>query len=431
MENLRSKPPGRNPIGLRPLLAAAALSLASVAAIAAVAAAAGAPELLGVWEPGTDPYYLWVGDDWQGFTKKWQELAGKGLRLEDVERYVEDGAVQYAGVWRGGQDGHFLWQAADWKSLTGKWKELGGKGLRLIDVETFVEGGARRYIGVWRAGSDAHALWSGAGWDTFVAKWKELSDKGLRLVDVEGYPEDGKTHYLAVFRGGHDAHYLGRFADWQGLTAKWKELAGQGLRLVSVEKIADGGKFWWIGVFRAGKAGALWRSDAAAFFDKWEELADENQRLVDLEVFAETGKPIPAAQGKPISECSHVGPFRHDKQIKGILYGQDYNRSDRTTDSVIEDQDVIKLVGGVCVQEGEVEYTLNYRSNVERPITPPVRLRAGQCSCSWRKEGWPYRLRVKSTVKVLAKGTRFQHKLSVCYTPWRNSCRVGTWEGFK
>lgn len=427
-----------NPRILRARLTALTL-LVAVSGALSPARATTVSELTGVWQEGSDPYYLWVGADWQSFTTKWKELADQGLRLVDIEPFTQDGSRLYAGVWRAGNDGHFLWKAADWKSFTDKWKELGEKNLRLIDVETFVEDGKRGYLGVWREGSDGFFLWAAPSWKAFTDKWKELSDKGQRLIDIEGYAEGGATHYLGVFRAGSGGHFLWKADSWQDFTAKWNELAKKKLDLIDYERIADGGAFRYVGVFRSGTGSqALWRSKPEAFLDKWEELGAKNLRLIDLELTIDGGKPVKPVDGpapKPISECSQVGPFRFEgNRIKGIAYGEDYADADLTKDSVFQEPNaVVKLVGGVCVQEGEVEYTLHYRTSVWRPLPMVETLKAGQCRCHWntKVEGWPFELSVKSTVKVKSAKARYSHKLSVCYTPWRWRCDVRTWDGWK
>src|SRR5688572_155531 len=67
---------------------------------------------------------------------------------------------RYSGVWESGGGGHFLWAGVSWNDFEDKWEELSGQGLRLIDIETYVEGGQRKYAGVWRAGNDGHFLWA-------------------------------------------------------------------------------------------------------------------------------------------------------------------------------------------------------------------------------------------------------------------------------
>ena len=139
----------------------------------------------GVFLPGTDGHYLWVGDDWRGFTDKWKELSDNGLRLIDLESYVISRRRRFAGVFRAGSGGHGLWVKDSWEGFTDLWKEKSENGLRLHDFETWVEGSKRKYAGVFLAGSGGHALWHNDDWYGFDLKWKELSEKGLRLVDLE------------------------------------------------------------------------------------------------------------------------------------------------------------------------------------------------------------------------------------------------------
>lgn len=394
-------------------------------------------QLTGVWTTGKDPYYLWVGDSWEGFTAKWKSLSKSGLRLTDIERYVEDGAERFAGVWRGGKGGHFLWKTTGWEAFTAKWKQLAKQNLRLIDIEIYTDEGKRVYLGVWTAGKDRYALWRANSWQGFTDKWTELSGQGLRLIDIEGHFENGATDYYGVFRAGEGGHFLWRTDQWSDFTAKWKELDEKKLRLIDYERIVVDGKFNHVGVFRSGSGGqALWRSEPEAFYDKWEELSSDNLRLVDLEITVSGGKPVTVSEPQPklVSECNQVGPYSAGKELKGIAYGEDYSKINASGDSVFSEPNaVVKLVGGVCVQEGEVEYTLHYRSSAHRPVPLVETLKAGQCRCHWtnRAKGWPFEYSVRSTVKVKSPGTRYWHKLSVCYTPWRNRCKVKTWEGWK
>jgi len=254
--------------------------------VAATGAAHAEQRLTGVWEGGTDGYFLWSGVEWNNFNAKWAELAKQNLRLIDVETYVEGGKRKYAGVWRSGSDGHFLWAGVEWASFNAKWAQLAQQNLRLIDIETYVEGGKRKYIGVWRSGNDGHFLWVGAEWASFQKKWSDLAKQNLRLIDVETYVEGGKRKYTGVWRSGSDGHFLWVGADWASFNAKWNQLAGQNLRLIDVETYEEGGQKKYTGVWRAGTgARYLWSGvDGENFTAKWSELAAQNLRLIDLEI---------------------------------------------------------------------------------------------------------------------------------------------------
>src|SRR5712664_3429792 len=71
----------------------------------------------------------------------------------------------FAGIWRAGNDGHYLWVGDNWDSFNAKWEELAKQNLRLTVVKTYMDGGQRKYLGVWRAGSDGHYLWAGVDWN--------------------------------------------------------------------------------------------------------------------------------------------------------------------------------------------------------------------------------------------------------------------------
>ena len=54
--------------------------------------------------------------------------------------------MEFAGIWRGGNDAYYLWTGAQWDDFQTKWNQLSGQGLRLVDLETYIDGnGVRRY----------------------------------------------------------------------------------------------------------------------------------------------------------------------------------------------------------------------------------------------------------------------------------------------
>ena len=250
-------------------------------------AASKGTRFLGVFRAGTDDHALWVGNDWDGFKTKWEEFSKKGLRLIDLETYVQGSTRKYAGVFRAGTDDHALWVGDDWDGFKTKWEEFSKKGLRLIDLETYVEGSTRKYAGVFRAGTDDHALWVGDDWDGFKAKWEELSKKGLRLIDLETYVQGSTRKYAGVFRAGTDGHALWVSNDWDGFKVKWTELSKKGLRLVDLKTYVEGSTRKYAGVFRAGTDDHALRvgDDWDGFTAKWTELSKKGLRLVDLEVY--------------------------------------------------------------------------------------------------------------------------------------------------
>ncbi|HEX3527994.1 MAG TPA: hypothetical protein VH988_13100 [Thermoanaerobaculia bacterium] len=256
-----------------------------VAALSLIRPAAAEPLFTGIWESGSDGYYLWGGASWADFTKKWEELGKQNLRLIRVKTYLDGGQRKYTGVWRSGADGYFLWAGVSWADFTKKWDELAKQNLRLIDIETYEEAGQRKYIGVWRAGSDAYYLWAGS-WNDFNSKWAELGKQGLRLIDVETYVEGGQRKYVGVWRSGTDGYYLWAGVSWADFTKKWEELGKQNLRLIDITSYDEGGQRKYIGVWRSGSSGYyLWAGvDWEGFTAKWHELGKQNLRLIGLDV---------------------------------------------------------------------------------------------------------------------------------------------------
>jgi hypothetical protein len=88
-------------------------------------------------------------------------------------------------VWLAGSGGYGLWANASWDSFKAKWQEWAGQGLRLVDLNVHQAGGDNRYSGAWLAGTDAYYLWANVPWESFRARWQQQSANGLRLIDYE------------------------------------------------------------------------------------------------------------------------------------------------------------------------------------------------------------------------------------------------------
>lgn len=240
----------------------------------------------GVWRQGSDAYYLWVNASWNSFRQKWQELAGKNLRLIDFKITRVGDAERYHGVWRQGTGGYYLWVNASWDSFVAKWQELAKQNLRLVDIEVTNYDGVLRYSGVWLPGTDGYYLWANATWDNFVAKWQELAKQNLRLIDLRIVRVGNADRFFGIWRQGTGGYYLWVNATWDNFVAKWQELAKQNLRLVDLEITQTGRSRRYSGVWLPGSdgyylwSGASWQS----FRAKWEDLATQNLRLIDIDV---------------------------------------------------------------------------------------------------------------------------------------------------
>lgn len=232
----------------------------------------------GVWRAGTGPYYLWVNADQSSFMTKWQQLAAQNLRLVDIEvSTMPNGQVLWSGIWEPGTDAYYLWVDADTSHFVAKWQQLAAQNLRLVSFAHY----KGLWAGVWRSGTDGYYLWVDANESSFTTKWQQLASQNLRLVDFEVYDENGQRLWAGIWRSGSDAYYLWINADWPSFQAKWQQLAAQNLRLVGVRNYAG----LWAGIWRSGTdAYYLWANvSEASFLSKWSELAGQNLRLVDMD----------------------------------------------------------------------------------------------------------------------------------------------------
>jgi len=277
----------------------------------------------GVWRSGTGGYGLWVNANWDAFRAKWQEWAGQGLRLVDLEIRRVGNEDRYSGVWLPGSGGYGLWVNASWDSFKAKWQEWAAQGLRLVDLHIRQSGNQTLYSGVWLPGTGAYGLWVNASWDSFRAKWQEWAGQGLRLVDVQMHQVGNTVTYSGVWLPGNQGYGLWANASWDGFVAKWKEWSGQGLRLVDVDVKQIGGSNRYTGVFLAGNdAYYLWGNATwENFRAKWEQLAAQGLRLIDFEfaVPATADADALSAAGIPAELVDDAG----DGAGVGALFGLD------------------------------------------------------------------------------------------------------------
>src|SRR6266704_2649220 len=62
----------------------------------------------------------------------------------------------YSGIWVSGTDANYYEVGLTLQELKDHATTRHGQGLRLIDIETYMEGNQRVWAGVWRSGNDAN-----------------------------------------------------------------------------------------------------------------------------------------------------------------------------------------------------------------------------------------------------------------------------------
>lgn len=245
----------------------------------------------GVWRSGSGGYYLWSGVSWSDFNTKWSELGGKNLRLINIKSYTAGGVRKWSGVWEGGTDGYALTPLhLTWSAFNTFWSNASRQGLRLIQVETYVDDGTTYFMGVFRAGNDGYALTPlNLDWAAFNTFWSNASNQGLRLINIESYMNGSTRCFLGVFRAGSGGYVLSPYGkDWNQFVTYWSDLGKQGERLIDIESFVENGRRIYLGVWRQGADGYyLWGSvDWESFTSKWAENAAAGLRLIDMETQA-------------------------------------------------------------------------------------------------------------------------------------------------
>ncbi len=245
----------------------------------------------GVWRSGTGGHYLWSGVSWADFNTKWSQLGGQNLRLINIKTYTVGGVRKWSGVWQGGSDAYSLTPLhLTWSAFNTFWTNASNQGLRLIQVETYVDNGVTYFMGVFRAGTGGYSLTPlNLDWSAFNTFWGNASSQGLRLINIESYMNGNTRCFLGVFRAGSGGYVLSPYGkDWNQFTAYWSDLGAVNQRLIDIESFVENGKRIYLGVWREGSDGyVLWGSaDWESFTSKWAESAAAGLRLIDMETQA-------------------------------------------------------------------------------------------------------------------------------------------------
>lgn len=142
------------------------------------------------WRTGLPTTQLVQGVDTTAFLQQTQDLfTNEGLRLVQAIRYTENGSLRWAGICQQGTWANRFYIRNDLNSFVNTVQEFFDKdGLRIVDIETWIEGGARRYAGISRSANWANRLWVHKGIETFrIEAQKAFDEDGLRLINVDVY----------------------------------------------------------------------------------------------------------------------------------------------------------------------------------------------------------------------------------------------------
>lgn len=189
----------------------------------------------GVFRNAEDEVILVSGVDWDAFIPQWKRMSAGARRLIDFEIYTTGGKTLFAGIYRGGSDTYSLWVGQERDKFVPLCKELANvKGLKVNDLEVYQQNGKTLYAAAYRGEVPQPELWTALDRPAFEAKWAQSKGKGWQLVDVETYKEGTKRLYDATVRQ-EAAGELVIAPDQAAFVKSWKDMLGRGLRLVDLE----------------------------------------------------------------------------------------------------------------------------------------------------------------------------------------------------
>jgi CubicO group peptidase (beta-lactamase class C family) len=233
------------------------------------------------------------------FAQRFDELAGKGMMVVDLEVDVIGGQYRVGAVFRSNPDGRGWYSHRDLTDAQfhARWEELKGKGYRLVDQETYVTGGTRYYAGVFVENREqlAWASYRNVTSDEFSDRFDEYRDAGYMPIDVDVYPMGSGLRYGAVWVKNTEGL---SFQLRRGLTsaeygAAFDTYKRQGLRSVDVESVqtSQGQRYAGIWIRNVGGRGWFARRDLTAtqYRNYWNLYTDMGYRLDDYEKYETAG----------------------------------------------------------------------------------------------------------------------------------------------
>ena len=193
----------------------------------------------GIFRKAEDEVILVTGIDWDGFIPQWKRMSAGSRRLIDFEIYNEGSKPMFAALYRGGSDTYSLWVGQERDKFIPLCKELANvKGLKVNDLEVYQQNGKTLYAAAYRGEVTQPELWTALDRAAFESKWAAAKGKGTQLVDVETYKEGNKRLYDATVRTDEPGELV-LAPDQAAFTQKWREMTGKGLRLVDLETFRE------------------------------------------------------------------------------------------------------------------------------------------------------------------------------------------------
>lgn len=237
-------------------------------------------------------------NDWASFVRGWQTWSRHGMRLVDIETYERRGRRYFTGLFHPGTDAHYLWVGVDENSFRNKLDELARHNLRLVDVEVYLEGGVRRYAGVWRQGTQTQHIVTYGDFRDIETVANMRREQGYGLTGVSTWEEGGTLRYAGIWQGpaSTEPYVAVEGLTWGAFAKKWLDLRSTGLHLLILTAYTSGEQRLYAGVYGDSTDGMelIGASSIAAFARQKDRLAATGKQLVHIEYDPGADQPPPA-----------------------------------------------------------------------------------------------------------------------------------------
>jgi murein DD-endopeptidase MepM/ murein hydrolase activator NlpD len=248
----------------------------------------------GLWRSGTDANYFSVGLSLSAFADLATERHGQNLRLTNLRTYLDDNGVRkWAGIWHSGTDANYFSVNLTLAALGDLATTRHGQGLRIVDIETYVEGGQRKWAAIWRSGNYANYYSVDLSLTDFVNLANDRHQQGLRLVDLETYTVNGVRKWAGLWASGSDANYFSVDLTLSELNTLATQRHQQGLRIVDLEMYEVNGVRQWAAIWRSGNYANYYtvNMDIEKFVALARDRHADDLRLVGLCVYDQNCEP--------------------------------------------------------------------------------------------------------------------------------------------
>ena len=289
----------------------------------------------GIFRQSNENRAAWIGDEWPGFLKKWQDLEKQGYRIFKFKTYMDGGQRRYAGLFKPGTYMPAAYVGKPWNDFLAQWQKFEKENYRIIDFETWTDGGERLYAGIFAPGTYKPAAFIGKPWGEFLKQWQQFEKEGYRIIDFETYVDSGQRLYAGIFAPGTytPAAYIGK--PWNDFLAQWQKFEKDGYRIKIFRTYVDNGERLYAGIFEPGNDahGAWIGREYENFLGQWHQFEKEGLRLEDLQIY-ETDcaakcmnqvvmPPICPAEGTPCNPYIYLiaGTSEHCATAPGTCQG--------------------------------------------------------------------------------------------------------------